>query len=144
MRGLYFLLLLFIGPHFCFGQRDSIIETEVRVDNAPPQNNFDSVYYYSFPDYLIITFMEGFNDSVFVYHNGKCVDSLFLVTNESIGYAGQINIGYCRKETIDFAIRFKSSGAIIKERLNLNFKHLEIARYHKWILFYSNHFPKLE
>ena len=89
--------------------------------------------------------MEGFNDSVFIFRNEICIDTFFLVTNESIGAAGSSGISFqTNNEIIDLTIRFKSSGAIIKERLYLNFKHLQIRGLKQWELYYSNHFPMLE
>jgi hypothetical protein len=144
MRLFNYILFFFFLPQLIFGQTDSIIKTEVYFDSSPPETPVDS-FFNSIPNILRISFMEGFNDSVFVYKNGKCIDSLLLVTNESIGYAGGIGLVFkSKEEVIDLTLLFKRSGAILKERLNPNFAHLEIRRFNQWKLFYSNHFPVLE
>ena len=138
---LLIMCTLFAG--FLYGQKDSVIKTEVYLDSTPPLTTVDSIFY-SRKNVLTISFMEGFNDSVFIFRNGKCFDSLYLVTNESLGFAGSTAMSYSNKEeTIDLVVRFKS-GATIKERLNLNFTHLQIRRLRQWDLYYSNHFPKLK
>lgn len=144
MRLTGLLSLLLLSFQFLFGQMDSIIKTAVYYDPAPPATRADSLFG-SVPNTIVIDFMEGFNDSVYIFQNEQCIDTLLLVTNESLGLAGSIGICFKDKmDTIDLAIRFKSSGAVIRERLNLNFKHLQIRRLGKWQLYYSNHFPMLE
>lgn len=142
---LFYLCCSFLFlPFFMLGQKGSDTKTEVYLDSAPPKTSVDS-FYYSIPNVISLSFMEGFNDSVFVFRNGKCIDSLYLITNESIGLAGSMMINFkSSEEVIDLELRFKSSGTILRERLNLNYKHLQIRRLAQWGYYYSNQFPMLE
>ena len=89
--------------------------------------------------------MEGFNDTVYIFRNENCVDTMPLFTNESIGLAGEIGFGFdSYDDKIYLTLRFKKSGAIIREKLNLKYKHLQIRHLGDWGLYYSNHFPVLE
>src|SRR5688572_17071686 len=99
MRFIYFSIVMLVLPILSLGQKDSIIQTKVYFDSRPPQNQVDSLYY-SVPNALFLTFMEGFNDSVFVFRNEICIDTFFLVTNESIGAAGSSGISFQTKNDI--------------------------------------------
>lgn len=144
MRLLLFFLVAVLFSPFIYGQQRGVVTTKVYLDSTPPKTHYDSVLF-SIPNVLTISFMEGFDDSVFIFRQGRCIDSMFLVTNESIGFAGSMGIRYVNKdEAVDLAIRFKSSGLIIQERLRLNFRHLQVRHLGQWELYYSNHFPRLE
>jgi hypothetical protein len=144
MKILCFLSILFFNCQFVFGQVDSLIKTEVYFDSAPPANHIDS-FFYSVPNVIFIDFMEGFDDTVFLYRNVKCIDTMLLITNESIGWAGATGFYFDSKmDIIEFKILFKKTNLMITEKLNLNFKHLQIRRIYNWSLYYSNHFPRLE
>jgi hypothetical protein len=143
MKLLCLVSIVFFNSQFSLGQ-DRLIKTEVYFDSAAPANKIDS-FFFSVPNVIFIDFMEGFDDSVFLYRNGTCFDTLLLVTNESIGLAGSSGIYFDNKsDKIEFTVLFKKSGLMISEQLNLEYKHLQIRRLLTCSLYYSNHFPMLE
>jgi hypothetical protein len=137
------LSLSFFHSSYIIAQKDSIIRPTTHFYSTGPVSIADSVFN-SIPNVIDISFMEGFNDSVFLFKNGKAFDSLFLNTNQSLGFAGNTAIHFNKGKIVELIVRFRSSSYVIREKLNLNYKHLQIRNLDGLELYYSNHFPVLE
>jgi hypothetical protein len=141
---MFFIVTIFLlsSPHI-FSQVGPSVKPTIHEEKGGPQTRVDSLFCLM-PNVIYIDFMEGFNDTVYIFRNNIGVDTLSLITNESIGFAGGTGFGYNNNDSIYLSIQFKKSGLIIRERLKLNYKHLEIRYLGSWGFYYSNHFPILE
>src|SRR3954452_377704 len=124
-KQLTFFAIIF--SNYAFSQ-DSIPVTRY-YDNQPPETKLDSALF-NLPNILYISFYEGFDDSICVFLNRKLFYSAYLKTDESIGFAG--SFGFIFKdssEVNDLEIHFIKENRIIKERLDLKYKSLQIRYY---------------
>ncbi len=133
---------------YCFSQNsncDSLLYVVTQFDSKKLESKLDSAFN-SIPNKLFVSFMEGFNDSVFVYVNYKIIFADFLKTNESIGSTNLIlPIPFqSSNDIIYLTIRFRNERKYIKEKLDLQFKHLEVRKIFRWYFIYSNQFPLAE
>lgn len=143
LRALFILSIILLSPIFTFCQVRPPIKPTIYEEPGRPQTRFDSVIC-AIPNIIYIDFMEGFNDSVYIFRNSECVDAIFLNTNESIGLAGGTIFGFNNDDNIYITLLFKKSGLIIRDKLKLNYKLLQIRNLGRWGFYYSNHFSILE
>ena len=94
------------------------------------------------PKMIFIDLDGGFDDSVCITVNDNSILNKYLKTNEPINFAGSFVVSFEDSTEIkNLELKFLKGNFIIKEKINLGYKSLRIARYsHQWQLDYSNHF----
>jgi hypothetical protein len=110
-------------------------------NNDNPKSTLDSVFH-NMPNMIFIDLDSGFDDSVCITVNSNSVLNKYLKTNESIDLAGSFVVSFEDSSDIkNLELKFFKGNFVIKEKINLGYKSLRIARYsHHWQLDYSNHF----
>lgn len=112
-----------------------------QYENDKPITAVDSAYH-MVRNVIFISLDEGFEDSVLVTVNDTVILNEYLKTNESIGLAGSFGIHFTDScEIKDLKIRFIKANRYIQERVNLNYKSLQIRGLNPWHLIYTNRFP---
>jgi len=142
MNSLLFLIICIFFAEATMGQ-DSIPVVR-QYDNDNPITATDSAFH-NIPNTIFISLDEGFDDSIYVTVNSIAFLKTYLKTNESIGYAESFGIGFKDSSEIkELKILFVNANRYIKEKLNLNYKSLQVRGLKQWTLIYTNKFPKRE
>lgn len=133
------VILAFIITLQSLSGQDSIqVRREYR--NAKPKTKPDSIFY-EIPNTIFISLDEGFDDSLYITVNDVPVIQKYLKTNQSIGYAGGLQIYFKDSSEVKILkLQFVKANRYIQEKVNLNYKSLEIRGLNPWLLIYSNHF----
>ena len=139
MKYLTILIVLNLFCLFCCAQ-DSIRVIRQYEDDKPVTKT-DSVFN-SIPDILFISLDEGFDDSIRVTINRELIFAGYLKTNESIGLATTLMIANKNPREIKILkVTFVNANRYISEKLNLNYKSLQVRGLNPWLLIYTNRFP---
>ena len=119
--------------------QDSIRLTR-QYENDRPVTRLDS-FFYQVPNTIFISLDEGFNDSLHVSINDTIILRQYFITNESIGYAGGLNISFKDSSEVKILkLLFIKANKYILEKVNLNYKSLQIRGLKPWLLIYGNRF----
>ncbi len=139
MKYLTIYSILFLIVSNILGQ--DTINVKRNYDNDNPKSRLDSLFY-NVPKMIFIDLDCGFDDSVCITVNANPVLNKYLKTNESIDLAGSFVVSFADSSEIkNLELKFFKGNFVIKERINLGYKSLRIARYsHQWQLNYSNYF----
>jgi len=98
--------------------------------------------FHSIPNAIFISLDEGFDDIVRVTVNEELVFEGYLKTNESIGLAKTLIVSFKdQKEVKMLKVSFLKTNRYILEKLNLNYKSLQVRELSSWVLIYANRFP---
>lgn len=119
--------------------QDSIRLTR-QYENERPATSLDS-FFYQVPNTIFISLDEGFDDSLHISINDTVILRQYFITNESIGLAGGLNISFKDSSEVKILkLLFIKANKYILEKVNLNYKSLQIRGLKPWLLIYGNRF----
>ena len=113
--------------------------------NDKPITAIDSFYHNFFPNSIIVSLDDGFDDSLYITVNEEVVLNRYLKTDESIGLAGSFVISFKDSSDIkNLRLKFVGKKITIEERVSLKYKSLRIFASDPPLFLYTNQFPMRE